>query len=251
MRIVTFKILRESSKRRLYVIPYLFTFANAFLGFLAVIRALDGDYAIAAQCIVLAAIMDMLDGRLARMLDSTSSIGMELDSLCDAVSFCFAPAIILYCWCLCDIGNIGLGVLALYLCCGLLRLARFNVHSSEHQSYFSGLPSTMAALCTASLILHAPWFDAHRVAVAAHGGSVAILVGVLAGLMIAPVRFPSCKRISKRVMLISGASLIGLVIWSLYANWPIMLMVPFGYVMMSVAYDGYVRARAALHQLSR
>src|SRR4029077_1820506 len=89
-------IRQERYRKRLSPVPFFFTFANATLGFLAVIKALEGDATSSVYCILAAACMDVFDGRLARALGTTSTLGVELDSLVDGVSFCFAPAVIFY-----------------------------------------------------------------------------------------------------------------------------------------------------------
>ena len=93
-----FKNLKKKGKQNLFIVPFLFTFANAVFGLLSVIKTLECEFVTASYCIILAALMDFFDGKLARAFNSTSCLGMELDSLCDAISFCFAPAILLYSW---------------------------------------------------------------------------------------------------------------------------------------------------------
>ena len=87
MKLISFKKLQHSGKKNLFIIPFLFTFGNALCGFMSVIKTLDEEYLLAALFILLAALMDLCDGRLARWFGSTSVLGMELDSLCDAISF--------------------------------------------------------------------------------------------------------------------------------------------------------------------
>ena len=101
--------------------------------------------------------MDLCDGRLARYFGSTSVLGMELDSLCDAISFCFAPAILLYSWSLYQLGIAGMVVLGLYLCSGLFRLARFNIISITQVTSFVGLPTTIAAFFFANVVMYEKW----------------------------------------------------------------------------------------------
>ena len=149
--------LKDSGKKRLFVIPYLFTFANACLGLLAVLYAWDDHFVSASFCIVFAAIADALDGRLARALGSCSSLGMELDSLCDAISFCFAPTILLYGVYLCEQGALGIMVAGIYLCAGLFRLAKFNNTCSQQKSFFIGLSTPMSALFFAMIIVYQSW----------------------------------------------------------------------------------------------
>lgn len=245
MRLLTFKVLRESSKRRFSFIPNICTLANAFLGFLAVLYALDGNCGNAARCIVLAACMDMLDGRLARLMNVTSSIGMELDSLCDAVSFCCVPAIVMHCWYFHSQGWLGLAVLSLYLWCGLFRLARFNTIAVSDTAYFTGLPTTCAALCVASLLMNIPMLESSSVVSGPQSVGIMGIVMGLALLMVSSVQFPSGKRMPRpRTWMFIGiaASALGVCVW-LYA-WPLTLVVPFCYVIVCLVFDGYRRLAA-------
>src|ERR1700733_9449296 len=130
----------------IYVLPNLFTTGNMFFGFLSMIQSLEGHFVIAAYCIVAAAVFDTLDGRVARMTHATSKFGMEYDSLSDLVSFGVAPAILLYLWALKPFDRIGWLASFMYMACGALRLARFNVQAqSVEKKYFQGLPIPMAA----------------------------------------------------------------------------------------------------------
>ena len=185
--------LRQTGAKQLFIIPFLFTFANALCGFLSVINSLDEHYSRAALFILLAAVMDIFDGRIARALNTTSFIGMELDSLADAISFCCAPAILLYSWQLYQLPHLSMLVLGLYLCCGLFRLARFNAMHTSSPSYFVGLPTTISALFLATLVLYHPWLSAHSFGFLLTPGRLAFLVAVSALLMISSIHFPSYK----------------------------------------------------------
>lgn len=138
-----------------YVLPNLLTSGNLFFGFLCMIRSLDGQFAWAAVAIFIAALFDMLDGRVARITKGTSEFGVQYDSLCDAVSFGVAPAFMMYQFGLFDVGRLGWAACFMYLACGTLRLARFNVQSSIGKAGgdFTGLPIPMAAAAVASWIL--------------------------------------------------------------------------------------------------
>ena len=194
MGFAVLRALRNSGKKKFFFLPYLFTFANALCGFLSILKTLEGAWVAAAYCIMLAAIMDMLDGRIARMLGSTSYLGMELDSLCDAISFCLAPAVLLYSWRLWQGGTWVLLVLILYLCAGLFRLARFNALGQMKQPYFLGLPTTIVAFFFANLIVYEGWLAQRSFfSFFIQGEVVTVLVGTLALLMISPVPFPSFK----------------------------------------------------------
>lgn len=138
----------------IYLLPNLLTTANLFFGFYAIIQAIKGDFVTSAYSIVAAAVFDLLDGRMARITRSTSKFGAEYDSICDVVSFGIAPATMLYLWALQPFGRMGWIAAFLYVACGALRLARFNVQAHVvEKAYFQGLPIPMAAGIVASSIL--------------------------------------------------------------------------------------------------
>ncbi len=139
---------------RIYILPNLMTTGNLFCGFYAILHAIQGDYVKAAYWICGASVFDFLDGRLARLTRATSKFGAEYDSLSDLVSFCVAPAIMLYLWALQPFGRIGWLGSFLFVTCGALRLARFNVQANVvEKNYFQGLPTPMAAGIVASSAL--------------------------------------------------------------------------------------------------
>lgn len=138
----------------IYVLPNLMTTGNLFCGFFATIMSIQGRFMFAAYAIVAAAVFDQLDGRLARLTRSTSKFGAELDSLCDLVSFGMAPSIMLYQWALGPFGRLGWVACFLFVTCGALRLARFNVQANVvEKNYFQGLPIPMAAGIVASSVM--------------------------------------------------------------------------------------------------
>lgn len=138
----------------IYVLPNLMTTANLFFGFYSLIYSIKGEFKVAAVAIVIAAIFDTLDGRLARLTRATSKFGAEYDSLCDLVSFGVAPGMLMYLWALSPFGRLGWIVSFLFVACGALRLARFNVQASVvEKNYFQGLPIPMAAGIVASAYL--------------------------------------------------------------------------------------------------
>ncbi|MGZ3691246.1 MAG: CDP-diacylglycerol--serine O-phosphatidyltransferase [Pseudobdellovibrio sp.] len=138
----------------IYILPNLMTTANLFCGFFSVILSIQGNFKYAAWAVVIAAIFDQLDGRLARLTHATSKFGAEYDSLCDLVSFGMAPAMLMYLWALNPFGRFGLMACFLFTACGALRLARFNVQVGVvEKNYFQGLPIPMAAgIVTSSYI---------------------------------------------------------------------------------------------------
>ncbi len=137
------------------IVPNLLTLANLFSGFTAIVNISDGRFTRAAMFILLAAIFDMLDGLVARLLNSTSEFGEQLDSLCDAVSFGLAPAYMLYAVYFKEFGESGIFFASLPALSGVTRLARFNVESAgiEDKRYFRGLPIPSAALTIVSYII--------------------------------------------------------------------------------------------------
>lgn len=153
-----FSDVDDDAKKKLsihiYLLPNLVTTANIFFGFYACIASIKGQFTMAAYAIVAAAIFDLLDGRLARLTRSTSKFGAEYDSLCDLISFGMAPAVMLYLWALEPYGRIGWLACFLFVACGALRLARFNVQAGVvEKAYFQGLPIPMAAGIVASSVL--------------------------------------------------------------------------------------------------
>lgn len=147
------KRLRERIGINIYVLPNLLTTCNMFFGFFSIIYAIRGEYITAAYAIVVAAIFDLLDGRVARLTKTESSFGAEYDSLSDVISFGMAPAILLYLWALQPFGRLGWLASFALVACAALRLARFNVQSSEEKNYFQGLPTPMAAGIVSSAVL--------------------------------------------------------------------------------------------------
>ena len=144
-------------KRRnlaVYVLPNLFTTANLFCGFYSIIASMQGMYEVAAIAILIAVVLDSLDGRIARMTHTTSRFGGEYDSLCDLVSFGVAPAIMIYNWSLFSFGKWGWLAAFLFVVCGALRLARFNVQVGIIDSrVFNGFPIPGGAAVLATFIL--------------------------------------------------------------------------------------------------
>lgn len=137
-----------------YILPNLITTGNLFFGFFSIVRSMNGQFGWAAGAIFLAAIFDVLDGRVARLTKGTSEFGVQYDSLCDCVSFGVAPAFIMYKFGLSDLGRVGWVTCFLFMACGALRLARFNVLSSigKASGDFTGLPIPMAAIAVASFV---------------------------------------------------------------------------------------------------
>ncbi len=144
----------QEPNNRFYPLPCMFTLASLFCGFYSIISAVNSEFKTAAIAILVAAIFDALDGRVARMTQSTSQFGAELDSLCDMVSFGVSPAVLAYLWALHPYGRYGWLAAFLYAAMTSLRLARFNTQNSTSESKnFIGLPCPAAAAMISASVL--------------------------------------------------------------------------------------------------
>ena len=138
-----FKIV--SGKKTRVILPNMFTLIGVCIGLSSIKFAFDEKFTLSIIAIIVAAIIDGLDGRIARLIQATSKVGKELDSLTDVISFGVAPAFIMYFWKLNELGRIGWLICLIYVVCVALRLARFNVNSGQEPSwrdnFFEGVPS--------------------------------------------------------------------------------------------------------------
>ncbi len=134
-----------SNKKTRVILPNMFTLIGVCIGLSSIKFAFDGNFTLSIIAIIVAAIIDGLDGRIARLIQGTSKVGKELDSLTDVISFGVAPAFIMYFWKLNELGRIGWLICLIYVVCVALRLARFNVNSGKEPSwrdnFFEGVPS--------------------------------------------------------------------------------------------------------------
>jgi CDP-diacylglycerol--serine O-phosphatidyltransferase len=184
-------------KRGMYVyaLPNLFTSMNLVLGFLAILAAFDHRTERACWAILLASIFDMLDGRVARLTNTTSKFGVEFDSLCDLVSFGVAPALMIYSASLQPFGRLGIVASIIFALCGALRLARFNVMAEVlPKSYFQGLPIPMASITLCTSIFFA---REHQIELVRSHFFLA-LTAALGLLMVSTFKFPSFKDVQMR-----------------------------------------------------
>jgi CDP-diacylglycerol--serine O-phosphatidyltransferase len=182
---------RSRFRRGVYLLPSLFTLGNMFCGYICIVYAMRGDYESAAPFIGIAIVLDMLDGRIARMTGSASAFGVEFDSLADVISFGLAPAILVYAWGLTPLGRVGLAIGFLFVSAAAMRLARFNIQSSTglDRRYFVGMPSPAAAAVPAATVYAYPWvLDDYRAAILP-----AAVMLVPAILMVSTIRFRSFK----------------------------------------------------------
>jgi CDP-diacylglycerol---serine O-phosphatidyltransferase len=216
---------RKRPRRAAYILPTLFTSGNIFLGFIALVQAFQGailaasgvfgfnpHFSLAAKALGFAIFFDGLDGRIARMTNTTSDFGRELDSLADFMTFGIAPAMLAFVWgvryvAITGGGNLeshmmraGYSVIFFYLLCGAVRLARFNVQTNAvpknpgrpDRKYFVGMPSPAAA----GLIVSIVYFDPAPVRSLPFSIAWLVLVGLAGLLMVSTWRYPSFKQVS-------------------------------------------------------
>ena len=146
-------VLVRKPRKGIYVLPNLFTLAALFGGFYAIVMAMEGQFVQSAIGVFCAMVLDSLDGRVARMTNTQSAFGEQMDSLSDMVSFGAAPALISYVWALKGLGKWGWFAAFVYCACAALRLARFNVNTHVvDKRYFQGLPSPAAAALVAGFM---------------------------------------------------------------------------------------------------
>ncbi len=219
--------------KMLFLLPNLFTVSSIFCGLYAIVESMgaapDRFYR-AAVAILFAVVFDSLDGRVARITKTQSDMGIQLDSLADLISFGVAPAVLYWQWALQGFGWIGLALIFVYVTCGALRLARFNVLATSARgpaNHFMGLPIPLAAAALASLVLlH------HRLG----GGGLAdqplvlAVVGLLALLMVSNVPYRSFKklRIDRTTLALLAVVLAALVFAILMTSFALMLVVVIG-----------------------
>jgi CDP-diacylglycerol--serine O-phosphatidyltransferase len=176
-------------RRGAYLLPSLFTMANMFCGYASVVFAMRSEFAQAALFIGFAFVLDMLDGRVARLTGTASAFGVEFDSLADVISFGMAPAILAFAWGLKPFGNLGWAAGFLFVSAAAIRLARFNIQSpNQDKRYFVGMPSPAAAGVPAATVFAYP-YGLHE-----WWGALALpMVVVPAFLMVSTIRYRSFK----------------------------------------------------------
>ncbi len=206
-------------RRGIYLLPSLFTTANVFCGFYAIISSMKGDFDSAAKAIGFAILFDGLDGRIARMTHSTSEFGLQFDSLADVITFGIAPAVLAYMWGIRPIApvegshiaknvqQIGWVIAFSYLICGAARLARFNIqsHTPTHptglpqKKHFVGMPIPAAAGFIAAVVHFVSGvFKFNNLTEWQPAAAWVLILAVLAFLMVSTIRYPSFKELDLR-----------------------------------------------------
>ena len=239
----------ERFRRGIFLVPSLFTLANLFCGYGCVVYATRGDFDTAALLIGIAMIVDMLDGLIARLTNSQSAFGAELDSLADVVSFGLAPAILAFTWGLWPLGRIGWATGFVYVTAAALRLARFNIQATTagDKKYFAGMPSPAAASVIASTVYLWPWgIQDPRAAVPA----LAVVL-VPAFLMVSTIRFRSIKAIDVGWRRSYFALFLGAIVIALIAAHPRIALVVMAYTYTLWGVTNVVLARVRQTQSAK
>ncbi len=186
---------RNKDRRRgIYLLPNLLTTGNLFAGFISIISSINGEFEKAAVAILISWVFDILDGKVARISNSTSRFGIEYDSLADLVAFGVAPSILIYLWALKPFGRIGWLAAFMFVACGALRLARFNVQATtEAKKFFTGLPIPGAAgfMATLTLFMYPHMLEPSR----AFSISILIVTFIIALLMVSSIKFSAFKEL--------------------------------------------------------
>jgi len=200
--------------RGIYILPNLITTGSLFSGFYAVVEAINHRFEVAALAILVALLLDGLDGRVARITHSASNFGVQYDSLADLVAFGVAPAVLVYLWALQPYGRFGWIAAFLFVVCGALRLARFNVQvGSFDPRYFNGLPIPAAATMVATAILL--YYDLGEWAPSRHI-FILIMIYLLSFFMVSNIKFYSFKKFDlfrrKPFHVLVGAVLVFIVV---------------------------------------
>ena len=191
------KIKLVSDKKTRVILPNMFTLVGVCIGLSSIKFAFDGNFQFSIIAIIVAAIIDGLDGRIARLIKGTSRVGKELDSLTDVISFGVAPAFIMYFWSLNQIGRIGWLICLIYVMCVALRLARFNISSeadpSWRDSFFEGIPSPAGGVLVLMPLVYS--FSEFQIIKLNYDYFVPILFIVVSILLISKIPTYSFKKI--------------------------------------------------------
>lgn len=234
----------ENMSNRFYPLPCMFTLASSFCGFYAIIAAINSEFKTAAIAILVAAVFDGLDGRVARMTGTTSKFGVELDSLCDMISFGVAPGVVAFLWALNPYGRYGWLAAFLYVAMTALRLARFNSQDVGSKSKnFVGLPCPAAAAMISVSILFSNFLG---ITGEVKHISLLLLVYILSYLMVSTHPYYSFKEVPQirvnRFQILVGFLLLFMLI---AAEPQIMLFTLFlGYLISGPGYALFKKVRA-------
>jgi CDP-diacylglycerol---serine O-phosphatidyltransferase len=239
LRRATDRPRKNRLRRGVYLLPSLFTMGNMFCGYACIIYAMRGELETAAPFIGFAYVLDVLDGRVARITGGESEFGLQFDSLADVVSFGMAPAILSFQWGLSPLGRLGWAAGFMFVACAAMRLARFNIQHVSDKRYFVGMPSPAAAAIPASTVyLYPDGLYDYRAALPALA-----MVLVPAVLMVSTIRFRAFKTIDSQtrrpytVLIFVAAGIV------LIATHPRFMLVALSYGYLLSAFIGMAMTR--------
>lgn len=195
-------------RRGMFALPSMFTLGCLFFGFFGIVQAMNLRFDYAAMSIFVAMVMDSLDGRVARMTNTQTAFGAELDSIADMVSFGAAPALIVYEWALKSLPSprIALAAAFIYAACAALRLARFNVQiGTIDKRFFNGLPSPAAAAVLAGFVLLIDDLNIDGASVAWWAFAVTLVAGIS---MVTTAKFFSFKSMGRRAISFTAIAML-------------------------------------------
>ena len=202
---------RRRLRRGIYLLPSAFTMGNIFLGFWAIVLGLRGRFDVAALAVAGAAVLDGIDGRIARLTNTESDFGREFDSLADVITFGVTPALLAFLWGLQEFPRLGWLVPLFFVVCGATRLARFNVQTKVHDKrFFAGLPIPAAAGTVGSVL----FFDPDRDWRTWMAVGLLVAMALIGFLMVSTIRYRSFKQLdlrrrrSYRLLLLFGVVLL-------------------------------------------
>ncbi|MCL2872113.1 MAG: CDP-diacylglycerol--serine O-phosphatidyltransferase [Betaproteobacteria bacterium] len=243
------RVLRKNAGRRrgIFLLPNLFTTAALFAGFYSIVQGMNGHFGRAAGAIFVAAILDSLDGRVARLTKTQSAFGAEYDSLSDMVSFGVAPALLIYSWALHSLGKLGWIAAFIYVAGAAARLARFNTMLDiADKRWFIGIPSPAAAALVAGLV----WAFYDNDVPAGQVLWLACVVTLFAGIVMpSNLRFYSFKTVNLRKSVPFVAVLILVLVIALIASQPPLVLFSFAvlYALSGFVMTGWTLWRERRH----
>ncbi len=227
---------RRRLGRTVFILPSLFTVGNIFCGFYAIISTMHGNYDHAAQAIGIAIVLDMLDGRIARLTNSASGFGLQLDSLADVISFGVAPSVLVLVWGLSAVDQRLAWIAAFtFTICGAMRLARFNIQAG-HLKHFVGLPIPAGGGAIAAIV----HFFVNPVVDPIGAICMDVTVFALAFLMVSTLRYSSLKSLTlgrKSHFIILFMALLVALVYN-YSRWTL-LVIAVSYVLSGIVLKLY------------
>jgi CDP-diacylglycerol--serine O-phosphatidyltransferase len=224
-----------------YLLPNMMTMASLLTGFMGILWSIDGRFEHAAVAIIVSCVFDGLDGKLARLTNSASDFGVQLDSLVDLVAFGVGPAVMIHQWCTHEFGRLGIMASFLVMACGALRLARFNIQTGKiSKKFFIGLPIPAAACTLATFVLFSSYIPEALVDWIPR--ITLVLAFLVAILMVSNVRYASFKDAEVIRAHRFSATVTALLVFVLVASEPKLLSFVFfiGYIISGLVYSYFI-----------